>query len=300
MEQTAKKTTAKESKESVHEHVVEVKSIIEEVATTNWEDKYNTVKEQYDRMAECIARPKLPNLVVIPYKKAEKQGDELLVTIHGWLRYFQDPMVILVVGDKEDYFEEMGIIHLESECQTDNPPLDIVKKLSMVTAMYPDYDEIIVTNDDIYPVNPFGVDEIRLLKCTGMLHEKINAGSLYQRNKERTLALLSANNLPTYNYDTHLPMVYDTEKLMALFRKHDMNNEAYLLSSLYFNTYFPDRIPFKLDIRTDNFKCGVYRLNPDYGFIRECLKTKIWFNHSQQAYTPELLNLIKKQVIKND
>ena len=57
-------------------------------------------------------------------------------------------------------------------------PLDVVAKLLAVIGEFPEVENLIVTNDDIYPVNDFGVIEVMMLKAAGFLTDKKRCGCL--------------------------------------------------------------------------------------------------------------------------
>ena len=67
-----------------------------------------------------------------------------------------------------------------------------------------------------------------------------------------------------------------------------MENTSYIMEDLYYNIYHSTRIPYQLDLATDNFKCGVYRSNPNVDAIRRAFRTKIWIQNGVLGWIPEL------------
>lgn len=237
-------------------------------------------------------------LVVIPYKASEAQGHEIHLAIHGWLKHFKERYKLVIVGDNPgdiDYTlpENVSeIIHLSHECQTDNPPLDIVSKLLEVIATYPEYPGLILTNDDIYPVNDFDMTEVELLKSDGLLSDRKSTGNLYAENRTKTLKLLQGEHLPIHDYGCHTPVYFDAAKFLELIDKFNMTEESYLITSLYFNYFFPNRVPLKLDLQYDNLKAGVYRQNANLTMLKDISHRKIWISNSVAGWSQEFEQII--------
>ncbi len=235
-------------------------------------------------------------LVVIPYKSSEKQGEELMYALRGWEKNFKENFKVVVIGDSEPWFNKEHIHHIAHECITNNPPLDIVSKMEAIINEFPEVDKIIWTNDDIYPINPISIHDIEFLKCDGKLDSNYSGGTIYQQNKKKTLLLLQKEKLSIWDYGCHLPVVYETEKLQELIETYKLKEDSYLISSLYFNTYFPEMIPYKLDLASDNLKCGVYRANPNMTVVEKAFTTKKFLNNSVQGYVSGLVKLLKKHL----
>lgn len=274
--------------------------IAQPVVTTDAEvliAKNADLEEQVRSLSELIAGSQQtpPYLVVIPYKAAEAQGDELGLVIAGWKKHFKENFKIVVVGDPATCLDST-ILYVPHECTTDNPPLDIVSKMQSVIATFPEPEGLIWTNDDIYPVNDFTLAEVQFLKCNGLLTDENNTGSLYAYNRSRTIEALQKKGLPAYNYSCHLPVYYRVSELLNVIADYGCTTEAHLITSLYFNTVYPKHIPFKLNLLTDNLKCGVYRENPSIETIRQAFKSKIWINNSTAGWIPELQEMLEKHM----
>ena len=110
----------------------------------------------------------------------------------------------------------------------------------------------------------------------------------WQRDKAKTRDLLVKLGYPTRNFTTHLPQWYDWDKLEALWDRFDMDNESYVMEDLYFNIYYPTRVPLQLHIDFDNYKCGVYRPNPRMHYIQKAFRAKIWIQNSVDGWIPAL------------
>ena len=250
------------------------------------------LRDEYQEMLNEVVRPLL---VVIPYRKKEAQGNELELAVKGWKKYFKEDFQIVIVGDNEEYLPE-DVIHVHHECIIDNPPLDIVSKLREVMLRFPQAENIILTNDDIYPVNDFSLTEIQLLRVDGLLTDKKNTGKLYSENRLRTMNLLEKEGRSLYEYGTHTPVFLEVEKLLALFEKYSMDTEAYLITSLYFNTYFSARVPFVHHLENDNFKVGVCRPDANLRRLKELIPRKIWVYNSVAGWNEDFQRIIEDRL----
>ncbi len=301
-----KENVQEEKTIAVSPEVEELKKQLEDLKVVNEELK-KVIEEWKEKYEELDASP-VPDfepdsyLVVIPYKASEAQGNELILAIRGWMKHFKEKFRIVVVGDVEEVDlpevsgECLEIVILPHECQTDNPPLDVVAKLLAVIGEFPEVENLIVTNDDIYPVNDFGVIEVMMLKADGFLTDKKRCGELYKVNREKTLKVLRDAGLPDYDYGSHLPMFYEVEALIKVIETYNLSREAMLLSSLYFNTVYPSFVPFRLNMETDNLKVIVGRKNANLKLLREYIPRKIFVNNSVIGWSEEMEKVIEEFV----
>lgn len=235
-------------------------------------------------------------LVVFPYKKSEAQGQELRHALTGWMKHFKEHFRMVVVGDQEEYFAEMSedITYIPHECTFSNSQLDVVSKLMTVMSELPEYENLILTNDDIYPVNDFDIIDVKFLKADGLLSEVKTTGKNYGDLRLKTLELLKNEQRSVFDFDCHTPVCLQTSRLLKLVEHFNLVNEPALLVSLYFNYFFPGRVPMKLELSCDNLKAGVYRRNADLRKLRELFPRKIWINNSEEGWSPEFAALLKE------
>ena len=239
-------------------------------------------------------------LVVIPYLAKEAQGRELEYAIAGWRKHFKEDYLIVVVGDHHPIVDKGDDIYF-IDCPRVTPiegeytcHLDHVKKFRKVMEVFPEATGFIYTCDDMYAVNDFDLVDVKLLKVR---ENEIKAGfdspNEWSRNNAKTKAVLVKEGLPLRNYVCHLPVYYECDKLKAIYDKYDCDNNSYVVEQLYFNTYFPTRIPLVLDIDYDNFLCGVRRSNPRIWYIEEAMHRKIWLQNSIEGWIPAFENILK-------
>lgn len=286
--------TAEEKKQTISANIVSCSGLqAENEIIKSQNDVLNSENCELRTLLEKSGNPEY--LVVIPYKKSEAQGNELLLAITGWLKHFKERFRLIIIGDHEEFLGEMEeIIHIPHDYSSDVAQLDIISKLMSVVSTYPEYEGLVLTNDDIYPVNDFDITEVKLLKTDGLLTDKKLTGVYYSEIRKRTLDLLLKTDKKLFDYDCHTPVFFETEKLMYLIDKFGLVTEPYLLSSLYFNYFFPTRVPLKLDIIQDNLKVGVYRKNADLQKLQVFIPLKIWVNNSTEGWTSEFQKIMEK------
>ena len=234
-------------------------------------------------------------LVVIPYCSQGAQGRELEYAVAGWRRHFKENYLIVLAGEDHPITSTGNdIICIKSERV---PPkegqyrqhLDYVSCFKKVRKAFPKSKGFVFVADDCYAVNDFDMADIMCLK---QKDNDISASSMspngWQRDKAKTKDALAKKGLPTRNFTTHLPQWFEWDKLEALWEEYDMENESYVMEDLYYNTYYPTRVPLQLHIDFDNFKCGVYRSNPRMHYIENAFNNKIWIQNSVEGWIPAL------------
>jgi len=234
-------------------------------------------------------------IVVIPFFAGGAQGREIEYAVAGWRRHFKEKYLIVIVGDYHpvvDTGDDIVFIECPRVPAVDGEyraHLDHVNKFKKVLEKFPDIEGFIYTCDDIYAVNNFDIIDVKALKIR---ERNISAGlydpNPWRRNNAKTKALLIKEGLPTHNYVCHLPVYYEKDKLLAIWKKYDCEHVSYVVEQLYFNTYFKDRVPLLLHIDHDNYKCGIHRPNPRTNYVDNAFKEKIWITNSVEGWTPYL------------
>ncbi len=234
--------------------------------------------------------------IVYPYVDKFAQWEELKYSLRSLEKNFRGVKFrVWVVGDKPKWMSNEVNVIPATLIPGSNPPLDITNKMSLVIENKEIGEDFIWMNDDIYFINKVVLEDIKILKHQGdMSRLKIRENTLYRKNKIKTLKLLKKEKCTTWDYSTHLPFIYNKEKLKALIEKFNLKKEAYLISSLYNNYYNKDMIPLELNHERDNIKVGIYRKDPNIDRLPEFLKRKKMFNHSQTGFSD-----IVKQTLKS-
>lgn len=233
--------------------------------------------------------------VCIPYVKALAQGNELQLALRGWAENFKQEMNIVVIGDREDWMNDLVHV-IECERISNNPPLDVVNKMLLAIESDQVTEKFIWANDDQYLISPCMLADFETLKCTGRLGEKSIGSTLYQQNKKRTAELLLKNNKGTWDFSTHIPFVFEKEKLQTIIDEFNMTEVPLLVATLYFNYWFPGFIPYECEgpipLEHDNLKVGVYRQNADLERLKNLLLRKKLISNSESGWTNKLSEIL--------
>lgn len=233
--------------------------------------------------------------VCIPYVKALAQGNELQLALRGWAENFKADMNIVVIGDREDWMSDLVHV-IECERISTNPPLDVVNKMMLAIKSEEVTEKFIWANDDQYLISPCMLADFETLKYAGMLGETDFGSTLYQKNKARTAALLLKNNCSTLDFSTHTPVVFEKEKLLEIINKFDLTAEPHLVTTIYFNYWFPRFRPYASEtpeaLENDNLKVGVYRKGADLERLKKLMQYKKLVSNSESGWTPQLSEIL--------
>lgn len=144
--------------------------------------------------------------------------------------------------------EEEGLTHLLHQPTSRNPQTDVAHKLLEVcnSELVPDY--FIISNDDIYPVAPVTITDLDLHTAMGKLGVRGSSGSVYRKNAANTLtALKKAGIKSPWDYATHTPVGVWKKELKEVINKFHADEVGHLVTTLYFNTVWPDHRPILVD-----------------------------------------------------
>lgn len=241
-------------------------------------------------------------LVVIPYLSSGAQGRELEYSVAGWRRHFKEKYLIVIVGDYHRVCDTGDdIIHIDCpripECAVTNyrPHLDHVHKFREVRKHFPGSSGFIYACDDMYAVNDFDIHDVKFMKyLTEDMRGNALSGNGWQRDMAKTRVLCIENGFPIRNYICHLPVWYDWDKLLSLYDRFELDTHSYVVENIYFNMYYPNRVPFKLNAETDNLKCGIYTKDFPVDTIKKAFRDKIWISNSPVGWSNELDRLLKE------
>ena len=237
--------------------------------------------------------------VVIPYYAAGAQGRELEYAVAGWRNHFQEQYHIVVIGDYHpvsDSGSDISYYPCERIAAIPGqylPHLDMAHKMLTFMDAYPGEKGFIWVADDCYAVNPFDIHDVRMLKCKDYSMEQYEkstgiCGEDFRKDKLKTRDILLQNQRPARNFTTHLPRWYDAERLRSVLNGFNATRESYVIEDLYYNIFYPDRVPLRLSKEKDNLKYGVFNQGVTPAELDAAAKRKIWINNSTTGWGPEL------------
>lgn len=244
--------------------------------------------EQTTGGAECLS-------VVIPYLKEQAQGNELLFALRSWYKYAKFPLRIVVIGDREDWMDGENVTWIDCPRASDIPSVDTLHKLWVAQNSPEVTDCFIWTNDDIYLVNPVSLPHILLPKVLGKLNPAAYNGH-YREAMQHTVDMLTEAGLPTLNYGTHTPVMFEKNRLAECLPADDLQAKTGVLyTSVYFNSRTDVGHPARLDWKTDPFLLPVVSKAPDEKFVNELLKNKVFLNNARSGYSPWLESFLARR-----
>ena len=286
--------------------VIELKEQLNDLKKVNLSDKETILRLESEAENAIKQRDALHNAeislkneitVVIPYIKEFAQGNELQLALRGWAEFFKNDFNIVIIGSREDWMNDEvdGLDIIECKRKGNNPPIDIAHKMLLAIESDLVTDKFIWANDDQYLISPCILSDFEILKSDGLIKGPF-PNNLYGRNKEATLELLKKASGPTWDYSTHTPLVYEKERLKNLIEKFKLTKNAKLISSLYFNWYFPEFVPLRLNAgdASDNIKVGVYRQDANFGKLKQLIPQKKLVNNSQSGWSEPFAKIMNK------
>ncbi|KAA6324368.1 hypothetical protein EZS27_026297 [termite gut metagenome] len=241
-------------------------------------------QEQTGRVVEIIT-------IVIPYVKKFALGNELKYAIASWLQFFQYPVFdIVIIGDGEEEESlknkedgQAPITLIAHTCTSDNHQVDLMEKLKIAIAAEEVADRFVFAADDIYLVSPVTLADVETLKISGMVNQKSYTGTKAE-NCKRTAELLNTASYPCH--ETHLPVLFEKEKLVQLLEAYPQLNEGgYFFTSVYFRHFFPDFVPIVLDWNKDIYLLPVHSANPDKEVFGKFMSQKKFLTTAKEGFS---------------
>jgi len=113
-------------------------------------------------------------------------------------------------------------------CDVTNKILTFAKKIG---------GDFIYMNDDFYVNDKYNFNHPI---CKGYLNVNPIHPPHYQTASKNTIEFLKYNNYKTLNFETHSPIVINSDKLIKLFDSINWKEDNHFIKSLYLNVYPPD------------------------------------------------------------
>lgn len=257
-------------------------------------------------------------LVVIPWLASAAQGNELRLAVAGWKKYFKERHKIVIVGDipewlhgQRTYVDASGNkIHWMVDPRWESygiyvvdcprimpvpgqytPALDHIHKFRKVREAFPDSEGFIYTCDDIYPVAPFTLDDVKVPKYPEIATMDLNSWNGKHDDwwdaREYTAHLCRSAGLPVRDWVCHMPVYYEWDKLLDIFDRYDADHMSIIHENIYFNMYAD--IKGAQDAR--DWRDEVKGSNP--GGIRP-LGTVKFVTNQNSGWSAKLENILKK------
>jgi hypothetical protein len=187
--------------------------------------------------------------VVIPFVEGPDDSLELRMALRSIDKNVKGNVVVWLVGQAPKWVKDVRHVVVKREKRNRFQKFhDLNRKIEIVCSIEEVGQWFIYTYDDIYFLNEA---DIEFLKKPRSSHDtdkddrwltKNDASKRWKDCMKQTLATLKKENLPVYNYETHMPRVFNKEKALTLLTKYDHQNFAFQFATMYFNNFYSERI----------------------------------------------------------
>ena len=151
-----------------------------------------------------------PNFLTLAYPfKSDGTGDEEIgVSIESMLRFSDQPLNVLIVGDKPKCQLPSNAVCVADEFHPD-PLLDAVRKIGKINKLIT-RKFWIYCHDDMFALKPFTTDDLQVVRYTYYRqYQTWETHNRWARAKRYTMRLLNADEV--YDTATHCPRLFKTD-----------------------------------------------------------------------------------------
>jgi hypothetical protein len=258
------------------------------------EDRINRIKDIYSTLH-----------FVYVYINPESGGPiwrELYYSVKSVQKFFKGlPYQIFVVGDNPKI---KGVNHIPCERikgKTNAKALDATKKLRKIVDSDTINDNFIYMYDDIVFLKNLTVDDFTPI----IAHNHVrDINDYWGRGRKpsdnwiqvfnKTILKLKYHNLPTFNYETHLPRLLNKERVTEVLDKFKLEDNLYMFSTLYFNTFYTN--PDILLKENEYIKADITIPYEDHN-LDKYMKGRKFLNYNDMGLNKSLQRYIKKLFI---
>lgn len=234
--------------------------------------------------------------VFYPYKHSFAIWEELKYSLRSLDKHLKEEFQVVIVGDLPAWANKKTLIHiphtrddqkLDPKIYDENSKHLIFLQKNFFSRYIKMYDDICflkdITSADILP----WAAQLQ----TGNLNYKIQVS--------KTIAVCHKHNYPGHCYETHLPRVFETEKMKDVFFYHDPIEKRMQTSTLYWNRYNKEN-PVLLT-KEDTVKAVFFKRHEDkvsyyassIAYTRKVLSGKMFLNYNNTGLNQTLKNTIR-------
>ena len=229
---------------------------------------------------------------------------ELYYSIMSLHKFFKGPKKIFVVGDSPPV---RGVIHIPHKNITKVPhpkAADSIAKLKIITSDSRINDDFIYMHDDMVILKPCKWADFLVLRANDLcvspglyFTAKSRQSSKWKSFFMRSMTILKRNGFPMWNYETHIPRMFNKARVSEVIEKYGMDSPEdkaqVLFASMYYNTYFSE--PQQVLSKHLNVKVGVYEPHEKM-WLENNIPGKLFLNYDNTGLNNHLKTFIKKLV----
>jgi len=204
--------------------------------------------------------------VVIPYINGPHDGIELRYALRSIEKNLKSDVVVILVGEKPEWAK--NIRHIQSP-RVDGMDymsyMDVCNKIKTVCELKDIGHAFIYMYDDTFFMNPTDPKEIRTFRAMENMADvkkwfaTTTASKKWCSLLEKTLKELISKKLPIYNYETHCPRFFEVPKLRNLIARYHPEVDPWMITTLYYNTFYPQVKPQLIAPYGADWRLGVYK-----------------------------------------
>jgi hypothetical protein len=196
--------------------------------------------------------------IVIPYVFSTPVWDELKFALRSIHKNARFEHRVFIVADKLPPWADPQTLNLIKVKQIEGVPFakafDQYRKLDAVCNDVRVSENFVYAYDDQLWSNPVNAEQMQQLwagpqvRNTPELDQQVpNGGANWKSNFINTINLLLSLKKPCFNYETHMPRVFNKLLMKQLIELHNLTNHSQtLVSTLYFNS-MQDQEPSMFD-----------------------------------------------------
>ena len=236
--------------------------------------------------------------IFYPYFETESTWHELRYSLRSIEKHFKFEFRVVIVGDLPQWINPDSVLyipHARVEGIQENTLYDAITKQLIFNA-HPDTSLYFVRMyDDIYILKDVDIIEIGTFKAMYAYDQVPERFGTWWGQLYHTLDVLREKGYPGWNTETHLPELFNKEKLQWVINIYGALEKRLLTSSLYHNTFFPFTNP---KLYSKEFAIQFYDNidNPFYtsseGDLAEKCQGKTYLNHNNAGLNDNLKHFL--------
>lgn len=241
--------------------------------------------------------------IFIPYLEKGCDWKELRYALRSIDKHLKTNYQVTICGDLPAWIKNVNHIpHKRKAGIKPFPALfDVIRKVKGFVHQINNIDNYILWYDDVYLLRDIDLSFFNNIYALRKI-ERRDPGEVlrYQTHRVYVTYLHMINEFKEiYNHETHLPRLFNKEKVRALFKKYSILEERLLISTLYYTNY-RNGSPVIILNKKDNIKAGFYTYEDNYGFdrlgnIKQICKGKTFLNHNGNGFSYKIKRYLKEK-----
>jgi hypothetical protein len=240
--------------------------------------------------------------IVIPYVHEAAKGEELRFSIRSISENLNTDFKISIIADEMPLWSnDINFIEHIRKTGVGSKMFDSWQKMNIVVNHPEITDDFIYWYDDIYLLSKINLSFFDKQYSNGLIRNlpTRKSNKLWYTYLYFTEGVLIKEFKNIYNYENHMPRLFNKELMKHIIKKYDPFNKDLFFATLYYNNYYKND-PVILN-KNDNIKAGFYGANSAQSFetiniqnIEKICQDKIFLNHNDHGYSESMKLFISK------